>query len=353
MTKRKIAYWVIPPDADGEFVARMEELLETYERAYDPERPVVCMDEQPVQLVGETRVPIPVTLADLRREKLERWLANQTAAGLSAKARNHNRAALVAFANWCVATDRLLSNPFAAIPKANEKADRRRLRRAMDEAELVRLLHVARRRPLLEAETVRRGKRKGETYAKVRPETRERLERLGWERALIYKTLVLTGLRKAELDSLTVGQMFLDEDVAYLVLDAADEKNRQGSWLALRDDLANDLGQWVDEKLNMIRTEAVVDGRPIPARLPPETALFNVPTGLLRILNRDLKLAGIPKTDDRGRTLDLHALRTTFGTLLSKGGVAPRTAQAAMRHADIRMTMNVYTDPKLLRARGT
>ena len=61
MTRRKIEYWVIPPDADGEFVASMEEVLETYEKAYDPDCPVVCMDEQPVQLNGETRVPIPAT----------------------------------------------------------------------------------------------------------------------------------------------------------------------------------------------------------------------------------------------------------------------------------------------------
>lgn len=61
MTKRKIEYWVIPPDADGEFVAHMEEVLETYERAYNPDCPVVCMDEQPVQLIGETRVPIAPT----------------------------------------------------------------------------------------------------------------------------------------------------------------------------------------------------------------------------------------------------------------------------------------------------
>ncbi len=61
MTRRKIEYWVIPPDADGEFVAHLEEVLDTYERAYDPDGPVVCMDEQPVQLIGETRVPIPAT----------------------------------------------------------------------------------------------------------------------------------------------------------------------------------------------------------------------------------------------------------------------------------------------------
>jgi hypothetical protein len=76
------------------------------------------------------------------------------------------------------------------------------------------------------------------------------------------------------------------------------------------------------------------------------------PHKLSKILNRDLKAAGIAKRDDRGRTLDVHALRHTFGMLLSKGGVAPRTAQAAMRHSKIDLTMTVYTDPKLLDVRG-
>ena len=61
MTKRKIEYWVIPPDADAEFVASMEDVLEIYARPYDPRHPVVTMDEQPVQLIGEMRVPIPAT----------------------------------------------------------------------------------------------------------------------------------------------------------------------------------------------------------------------------------------------------------------------------------------------------
>lgn len=61
MTNRKIEYWVIPPNADGEFVAQMEEVLETYEKPYNRACPVLCMDEQPVQLLKETRTPIPAT----------------------------------------------------------------------------------------------------------------------------------------------------------------------------------------------------------------------------------------------------------------------------------------------------
>ena len=61
MTNRKIQYWVIPPEADGEFAACMEDVLETYAQPYDAAFPVVCMDEQPVQLTKETREPISAT----------------------------------------------------------------------------------------------------------------------------------------------------------------------------------------------------------------------------------------------------------------------------------------------------
>jgi hypothetical protein len=71
MTRRKIEYWVIPPEADGEFVAAMEEVLETYAQPYDARHPVLCMDEQPVQLLKETRVPIAATKNHPRRVDYE------------------------------------------------------------------------------------------------------------------------------------------------------------------------------------------------------------------------------------------------------------------------------------------
>ena len=71
MTKRKIDYWVIPPESDGEFVAAMEEVLETYALPLDPRRPVLCMDEQPIQLLKETRLPIAATKDHPRRVDYE------------------------------------------------------------------------------------------------------------------------------------------------------------------------------------------------------------------------------------------------------------------------------------------
>src|SRR5436190_17198990 len=71
MTNREIEYWVIPPEADAEFVAGMEDVLDTYAKPYDKACPVLCMDEQPVQLLKETRTPIPATKEHGRRVDYE------------------------------------------------------------------------------------------------------------------------------------------------------------------------------------------------------------------------------------------------------------------------------------------
>src|ERR1700752_1896780 len=128
---------------------------------------------------------------------------------MSARTRNIYRACIVAFANWCIDTSRLTANPLARVKRADEDADPRRRRRAMTELELAKLLDVARRRPLEDRAKVNRGPRKGQPGAKLRPETQRKLQLLGWERARIYKTLVLTGLRQGELAALTVGQLEL------------------------------------------------------------------------------------------------------------------------------------------------
>ena len=50
--------WCIPPQQDAAFVARMERVPDVYSRPYDARFPVVCMDEQPCQLLSETRPPL-------------------------------------------------------------------------------------------------------------------------------------------------------------------------------------------------------------------------------------------------------------------------------------------------------
>ncbi|WMT79389.1 IS630 family transposase [Bradyrhizobium sp. Ash2021] len=52
--------WVIPPKANGAFVAAMEDVLAVYTRPRDPDYPLVCLDETSKQFLAETRLPIPM-----------------------------------------------------------------------------------------------------------------------------------------------------------------------------------------------------------------------------------------------------------------------------------------------------
>ena len=329
-------------------------------------------------------------LSDIQAEAVERWLAQHAKAQpdkttMGARTRNSYLIALRSFCNWCVERDRLPFNPLAKLDRADERSDRRRQRRALTEAELSRLLMVARLRPLADygretvtksnASTTTSQKRSRATWS-YKPLTfdelpaavdraRERLHdnpefiaqqvRLGQERELVYKLAVTTGLRKNELASLTVGQLDIDADFPHVRLNAADEKNRQGNSIPLRRDVADELREWLASSSGCGAGSANVlafrrDATPI--KRPASTPLLNIPDAFCKILDRDLKAAGIPKRDDRGRTIDVHALRHTFGTMLSMAGVAPRVAQAAMRHSSIDLTMNVYTDPRLLDVQG-
>ncbi len=288
-------------------------------------------------------------LSDLNVDSLERWLDTlkeeakddeKPAKPVSASVYNGFVEAWVAFGFWCIGKrmagkrshlngeKRLLVNPFEGMRRRDAKQDRRRIAHALNTDELTRLIEAAKRRPLEDAMTIRTGDNKGEIKAKVSEERKAKLTQLGLERALIYKTLVLTGLRADELRTLTISDISFG-DVPFIKLRNSNEKNRKGSTVALRSDLVAELREWIDGRQ---RSETV----------------FNVPTGILRIMNRDLAAARIDKVDADGCVVHVHALRHSFGTHLSKAGVAPRVAQAAMRHSDISLTMNTYTDARLL-----
>jgi DDE superfamily endonuclease len=59
--------WCIPPGEDAAFVAQMEQVLEVYQRPYDPRYPVVNMDEQHKQLIDEIKQPLEVAPGQVKR----------------------------------------------------------------------------------------------------------------------------------------------------------------------------------------------------------------------------------------------------------------------------------------------
>jgi hypothetical protein len=56
----------------------------------------------------------------------------------------------------------------------------------------------------------------------------------------------------------------------------------------------------------------------------PTDGIFEIPRGVIKRSNADCRRTGIPKRDAEGRTVDVHSLRTTFGTYLAISGVASR-----------------------------
>lgn len=62
----------------------------------------------------------------------------------------------------------------------------------------------------------------------------------------------------------------------------------------------------------------------------------------------DLEEAGVSEFDEAGRRLEFHGFRRTWATFLNSGRVPPRVAMGLMRHCDMRLTMQTYTDESLL-----
>ncbi len=309
-------------------------------------------------------------LRDASRPKLEAWRNREYARGgrgRGARTLNAYMTTARAFGAWAVEAGRLLANPFAGITSArarlDEAADCRRKRRALSTEELRRLLWAARLRPVAEFgrprvpagpdELERRAEAVRARLATANPVRLRELEAEGETRALTYKALFLTGLRRGELASVTVGQYEpatpgRPGTCGWIQLRAADAKSGKGAEIPVRGDLAADLDEVLRRRLTEVRTAARAAGDSIPARLDPDEKLLEVPVALGKWFDMDIHAAGIPKRDGRGRTVDVHALRHSMASHMNAVGVAPRTVQEAMRHSDIELTMSTYTDPRLL-----
>ncbi len=298
-----------------------------------------------------------LSLKSIDRERVKEWVSAQLAdkeRDWANKTINSHLSALNAFCNWAMESKRMAANPLARFPMLNS-GKQKNPRRAITPDEFDRLLKAARLRPIAEFGrlTVKlpEGSAKPWTLAPLSFATIDaaytrgcealsksqgkidQLEATGQERALIYAVLVSTGLRRGELASLSVSQVDFAQNA--ITLEAEDEKNGQGSTIPLREDVSLALRQHVDAN-----------------QLQPKDKLLNVPDKLIRILDHDLVAADIPKIDGNGRRVVVHSTRNTFATMLNVAGVAPRVAQQAMRHSDIKLTMKNYTDSNQIDVAG-
>ena len=145
-------------------------------------------------------------------------------------------------------------------------------------------------------------------------------------RAVVYQTILYTGLRRAEMNGLKWDDFKLTEVHPCVRVPSSLSKNRKESIHHLRPELV--------DTLTAFR----------PADAQPGDYVFRGLMPRIPTFKGDLAKAGISFEDARGRRIDLHALRKTFGTLLAASGVSPRVTMELMRHSDMKLTMGVYTD---------
>ncbi|MBX3403609.1 MAG: site-specific integrase [Phycisphaeraceae bacterium] len=214
---------------------------------------------------------------------------------LSGKTVNDYRADIAAFLGWCVRNAILESNACDQVPKGNAKTDKTR-----------RALSIAECRALLAASPP--------------------------ERRVVYLFLIFTGLRRAEAAALRWGDVHLDVANPFLEVPASITKSGRHETVPLVPDLA--------EALRGHRGDARA-ATPVFEEIPS-----------MPVFRRDLAGAGIEEEDGRGRKVVLHCLRHSLATMLATSGVPMAYAQRIMRHRDIRLTAEVYTDESLLPLSG-
>lgn len=236
--------------------------------------------------------------SDITGPKVEAYLKQRRDAGNGYRRSNSILVSVKAFVAWLVREGIVSENPVTNIRPLNVREDPRHPRRALEVHELKKLL-----------ETTRQSDQKlcGLT---------------GYERYLIYRLAVETGLRRGEITKLTAG--CFDFNGGFVSLDAKHTKNKKGAKLPLRRDTAEEFRAFCQGKL-------------------PTATVFKMPWATSVMIRKDLEAAGLPYEDEHGRFFDFHSLRGQFGTLLAKRGVHPKTAQVLMRHHDVNLTLGLYT----------
>jgi integrase len=268
-----------------------------------------------------------VTLDVVTVDRVDDFIAGLSA-NKSPRTRNSFRTSLVSFFGFLVQKRRLAFNPMLSVTRHEGAA--KRVRRALTVDQLQALLDAAKVRPLAQTLVIHRGLRKGRLEANITPELRQRRERGGEERALIYLTAFYTGFRRKELRSLRVKHLILDAESPHIHLPGIYTKNGRDAKIPIGQGFAEQLRHRVEGKR-------------------PDDPVLHVPEydELLKAFKKDLAFANIPYRDDLGRVCDFHSLRKSLGTHLRRAKVDPAISQVYMRHSDIRLTMEIYNDDQL------
>lgn len=230
---------------------------------------------------------------------------------IKSQTRNAYITAVKSFAKWMVTDQRASASPLDGLAKA--KVTDASERRAATVNELRRLISAAQRGP-----TFSWGGGRG-------PKADRPFSISGKERALLYRVAAETGLRVAELRSLTRANFEVDSLPHRVTIDAGSAKNMKAASIGLRQDTALLLREHLQRKA-------------------PAAAAFNVPPSdrTAKMLRIDAEAAGVAYRNTAGHVLDFHALRHTFITNVANSGASVKTIQELARHSTPVLTIGRY-----------
>jgi len=226
---------------------------------------------------------------DVSALTFEAWRGRQSSAP---KTLNEYHTAICGLMNWL--EPRIGSNPLRFVQKVESRGTQQRERRAFTMAELQRLVAVS------------------------------------GPRGVVYHMAAFTGLRRGELLQLEWRDLHPTAERPFVNVRASISKNHKQAMLPLHSDLVKALG-------NMQTSD----------RLPKDLVFRRLIPRMDRF-RKDLEAAGISYVDEKGEFADFHALRKTFGTMLTLAGVPQRVVMELMRHSDMRLTAKTYTDAGML-----
>jgi len=226
---------------------------------------------------------------DVTPESFENWRARQTTAP---KTLNEYQSAINGLMNWL--EHRVGPNPLRFVQKVQTAGEPRRKRRALCTEQLRHLVRVS------------------------------------GERAIVYLVAASTGIRRGELEALEWRDVCLDGPQPFIAVRSSIAKNHKH--------VMQPLPKFVADKLRELRN----------AGMRPNELVFADGIPRMDVYRSDLAAAGIDYQDAEGRFADFHALRTTFGTLLTLASRSQRTVMELMRHSDMKLTAKTYTDASML-----
>lgn len=274
---------------------------------------------------------------DLMPEAVLEYRRSRQRADIAHRTINKEVGSLKAMLGWAAGCGLIAQNPLAALSRLPEGAAyQKHHRRDLSEEELQRLIASSRaadgagheRRAAVR--TIQGGSR-GADYAE-----KPRQPRI--PQTPMWITLIETGIRWSELARLVWGD--LDGSRRELTLRAENTKSRRERPIPLRPALAGELAA-----LRVLHHRLL-------GRLPrADEPIFLTPTGrhwkerrnALAYLRRLLVDAGIPKEDERGRAIDIHALRHTCGTRHARQRRPLQNTQKLLGHSDPKLTASTYS----------